>query len=60
MIVALCNQSLSNFQWVGPLLKVLQDLIWPEEQLIALSQIVGKIVHKVLEMLHPISQLKVL
>jgi hypothetical protein len=37
-------RSVSNFRWVGPLPKELQDLTWLEEQLIARSHLVGKIV----------------
>ena len=37
-------QSLSNFRWVGPLPKELQDLTWLEEQLIARSHLIGNIV----------------
>jgi hypothetical protein len=37
-------RSLSNFRWIGPLPKELQDLTWLEEQLIARSHLVGKIV----------------
>ena len=38
-------RSLSNFRWVGPLPKELQDLMWLEEQLIARSHLIGKIIH---------------
>src|SRR6266516_1111541 len=37
-------QSLSNFRWIGPVPKKLQNLTWLEEQLIAHSHLVGKIV----------------
>jgi hypothetical protein len=37
-------RSLSNFRWVGPLPKELQDLTWLEEQLIARSHLIGNIV----------------
>jgi Domain of unknown function (DUF6570) len=37
-------QSLSNFRWMGPVPNELQNLTWLEEQLIARSHLVGKIV----------------
>ena len=37
-------RSLSNFRWVGLMPKELQNLTWLEEQLIARSHLVGKIV----------------